>query len=71
VSERGLREDGKAEGTFVEEESRTTTEMFKGIRLVEVPGAYDPERPDLAPEPITLPELRPIGDYITAPCRLE
>jgi hypothetical protein len=62
---------GRLREPLSEEESRTTTEMFKGIRLVEVPGAYDPERPDLAPEPITLPELRPIGDYITAPCRLE
>jgi hypothetical protein len=38
---------------------------------VEVPGAYDPERPDPAPEPINLPEPRHLSDYTTAPCKHE
>jgi len=29
-----------------EEESKTTTNLVRGGRLVELPGAYDPEKPD-------------------------
>jgi hypothetical protein len=54
-----------------EEESRTTTELVSGIRLVEVPGAYDPERSDPAPEPITLPEPKLLSDYTIVPCKHE
>jgi len=39
--------------------------------LVEVPGFYNLEKLDPAPEPITLPEPRLISDYITAPCKHE
>ena len=44
---------------------------MKGSRLVETPGAYDPGRPDAIPEPVTLPEPRSLGDYVTAPCKHE
>ena len=54
-----------------EDKSKTATKLVKGSRLVEVPGAYDPERPDPAPEPITLPEPRLLSDYIIAPCKHE
>jgi len=40
---------------------------MKGSRVVETPGSYDPERPDSIPEPVTLPEPRTLGDYVTAP----
>ncbi len=38
---------------------------------MEVPGAYDPEKPDSIPEPMTLLEPRLMSDYITAPCKHE
>jgi len=50
-----------------EEESKTDTELTKGSRVMETPGAYDPERPDSVPEPVTLPEPKTLGDYATAP----
>jgi hypothetical protein len=36
-----------------------------------VPGAYDPEKPDFALEPVTLPEPRLLSDYTSAPCKHE
>jgi hypothetical protein len=54
-----------------EEESKTATELVRGGRLMEVPGAYDPEKPDSTPEPVTLPEPRLLSDYTTAPCKHE
>jgi hypothetical protein len=55
-----------------EEKSKTTTEQMKGSRVVETPaGAFDPERPDSVPEPVTLPEPKTLGDYVTAPCKHE
>jgi hypothetical protein len=45
------------------------TQLVRGHILVEVlgsAGVLDPE-----PEPLTLPEPRPIGDYITTPCKHE
>jgi hypothetical protein len=56
---------------LTEEESNTATELIKGSRLVETPGAYDPGRPDAIPEPVTLPEPRSLGDSVTAPCKHE
>jgi hypothetical protein len=56
---------------LTEDESKTTTELVKGNRLVEVPGAYDPERPDPVPEPLTLPEPRLLSDYTTTSCNRE
>ena len=53
------------------EETRTATELVKGTRMVDVPGAYDPDKVDPAPEPLTLPEPRLLSDYITAPCKHE
>ena len=53
------------------DESKTARELVKGRRLVEVPGAYDPNKQDSAPEPITLPEPRLLMDYTTAPCKHE
>ena len=50
-------------------ETALATELVKGSRLVEVPGSYSPEKPDPTPKPITLPEPRPMSDYITAPCK--
>jgi len=49
------------------DESKATTELDREGRSVEVPGAYDPEKPDSGPEPFTLPEPRLISDYTTAP----
>jgi len=54
-----------------EDKSTTATELVKGGRLVGVSGAYDPERPKFALEPITLPEPRLLTDYTTAPCKHE
>ena len=54
-----------------EEESRTSTELVKGSKLVKVLVAYDPERPDLALEPLTLPEPRLLTDCTTTPCKHE
>ncbi len=53
------------------EETRTATELVKGTRQVEVPGAYDPAKMDPEPEPLTLPEPRLLSDYVTAPCKHE
>jgi hypothetical protein len=60
---------GRLGDSLSEDESKIATELVKGSILVEVPGAYDPERPDPAPEPITLPEPRFLSDYTTAPCK--
>ncbi len=54
-----------------EEETTVTTDIVRGARMVEVPGGFDPDRRDLGPEPITLPEPRLLGDFITAPCKHE
>jgi len=50
-----------------EEESAVATDLIIGTRTVEVPGRFDPEKQDSVPEPITLPEPRLLGNYITAP----
>ncbi len=52
-------------------ETRTATELVKGTRKVEVPGAYERDKMDPEPEPLTLPEPRLLSDYITAPCKHE
>jgi len=54
-----------------EAKSRTITELVRGRRLVEVPGAYDPEKPDFALEFVTLPKPRLLSYYTTAPCMHE
>jgi hypothetical protein len=54
-----------------EEESNTATELIKGSRVVETPGAYDPGKPDAVPEPVALPEPMSLGDYVTAPRKHE
>ena len=55
-----------------EEDSKTTTELVRGaIRSVEVPGAYDPKKPDSDPVPLTLLEPRFLSDYTSAPCKHE
>ena len=55
-----------------EEESNTATELImKGSRVVETHGAYDPERSDAIPDPVTLPEPRTPGDFVTAPYKHE
>ncbi len=54
-----------------EEETTIATDLIRGARLVEVPGGFDPDRRDSVPEPITLPEPRLLGDFITAPCKHE
>jgi len=70
---KGMKEAYKRMGwlryPLSEDESKTATELVKGSRPVEMPGAYDPERPDPALEPITLPEPRLLSDYTTAPCK--
>jgi len=53
------------------EETEVATDMIRGARTVEVPGRFDPENQDPAPEPMTLPEPRLMSGYITAPCRHE
>ncbi len=52
-----------------EAEIKTTTELVRGSKAVEVPSAYDPEKPDFVLEPVTLPEPRLLRDYTTAPCK--
>ncbi len=37
------------------EETAGATELVRGTRTVEVPGRFDPDKQDPAPEPITLP----------------
>jgi len=54
-----------------EEESSTATELVKGTKVVEVTGAYDPERPNPASEPMTLPKPQLLSDYITTSCKHE
>ena len=51
------------------EESLATTQLVRDYRPVEVHGR--PGELNLAPEAVTLPEPRPIGGYITAPCKHE
>jgi hypothetical protein len=53
------------------EETASATDLVRGTRTVEVPGRFDPDKPDPAPEPITLPEPRLVSDFVTAPCRHE
>ena len=52
-------------------ESRTATELDRGSKLVEVPGAYDPKIPDSSLEPVTFPEPRLLSDYTIVPCKHE
>ena len=52
-------------------ETVLATELVRGSRLVEILGSYNPEKPDPTPEPITLPEPRPMSAYIIAPCKHE
>ena len=54
-----------------EAEIQTATELVKGSKVVEVPGAYNPEIPDRVLETITLPEPRLLSDYKSAPCKHE
>jgi hypothetical protein len=54
-----------------EVEIKRTTELVRGSRAVEVPRAYDPEKPDYVLEPVTLPEPRMLNNYTTAPCKHE
>jgi len=56
---------------LTDEESKTVTELVRESRLVEVPGAFDSERLDPIPEPLTLTEPRLLMDYTTAPCKHE
>ena len=51
-----------------EEESSVATQSH---RLVEVPGRSIPGALDPSPEAVTLPEPRPMEDYIVAPCKHE
>jgi hypothetical protein len=53
------------------EETQAATNLITGIRTVEVPGRFDPEKQDPAPKPITLSEPRLMNDYTTAPGRHE
>jgi hypothetical protein len=53
------------------EEAAGATDLVKGTRIVEVPGRFDQDKPDPAPEPITLPEPRLVSDFVTATCRHE
>ncbi len=62
---------GELREPLSEVESRSATELVIGSRLVEVPGAYDPEISDSAIENVTLPESRHLNDYPTAPCKHE
>jgi hypothetical protein len=52
-----------------EAELKTTKELVIGSRLVEVPRAYDPDRPDFVLEHVTLPEPRLLSDYASVPCK--
>jgi hypothetical protein len=46
-------------------------DLVRWSKTVEVPGKYDPETQNSAPEPMTLPEPRLLSEYITAPCKHE
>ena len=52
-------------------ETDAATELVRGSIFVEVPGVYNPEKPDPTPKPLTNPELRTLSDYITSPCKHE
>jgi hypothetical protein len=52
-------------------ETDAPTKLVSGSRFVEVPGVYNPEKPDPTPEPITLPEPLTLSAYITTPCKHE
>jgi hypothetical protein len=54
-----------------EEETAGAKGLIRGTRTVEVPGRFDPEKQDLALEPIILPEPRLVSDFVTAPCSHE
>jgi len=54
-----------------EEETAVATNLVRGTRTVEVPGRFDPKEQDSVLEPITLPEPRLLGNYITAPWKHE
>jgi hypothetical protein len=49
------------------EETHAATDPIRGTKTVEVPGRFDLENQDPAPELITLPEPRLVNDYVTAP----
>ena len=46
------------------------TELVRGHSVVEVPGRWN-KTGDRAPDPITLPDPRPLTDYVLAPCKNE
>ena len=54
-----------------EAEIHSAAELVIGSKVVEVPGAYNPEIPDPVLEPMTLPEPRLLNDYNSAPCKHE
>ena len=54
-----------------EEEALVATLLVRGHIFVEIPGRSSPGALDPSPEALTLPEPRPMGDYISAPCKHE
>ena len=54
-----------------EAEIKTTRELVRGSKVIEVPGAYNLEIPDRVREPMILPEPRLLSDYTNAPCKHE
>jgi hypothetical protein len=50
---------------------QVATQLVRGHIVVEIPGRSSLDMPDLVPDELTLPEPRPLADYISAPCRHE
>jgi hypothetical protein len=71
----GVREASKKTEAVREplsaKETKVATNLVRGTKTAKVPGRFNPEKHDSAPEPMTLPEPRLLSDYITAPCRHE
>ncbi len=58
-------------GPLSKGETEVVTELDRGSTTVEVPGAYNHEKPDSIPEPMSIPKPRLLSNYITAPCKHE
>ncbi len=64
VGARAMRTNHAAD----EDELATATELVRGHRFVEVLGT-DGATTEPSPEIITLPDLRPLSNFISAPCK--
>ena len=71
----GLKEVNERMAAMMEPLSKAETEvaieMVRESTTVEVPGAYNTDKPYSIAEPMTLPQPRLLIDYIAAPCKHE